>query len=612
MAILISAHQLEKSFAARLLFRDLTFAIESGDRIGLIGPNGAGKSTLMKILSKKIEPDGGKLSYSRGLRVAYLEQSPSFAENLTIQEAICENCEDPYDYEFLARVETLISVLELNQDHINSETPVLSLSGGWRKRVALARELAKNPDLLLLDEPTNHLDLESILWLEDFLQTAPFAIITVTHDRLFLQRVSNRIFELDSRNPNGLLTIKGDYSQYVEAKAQLLHAQEKQEEVLRNTLRRETEWLRRGAKARQTKQQARIKRAGHLAEDVQELKERNTKRSVGLDFQEAERNPKKLIHAESISKSYQNKILFQNLDLLITPQTRLGLLGVNGSGKSTLIKLLIGEEKPDTGSIHLADKIEVAYFEQHRDELKPELSVLRNLCPAGDYIEFRGQHIYARSYLSRFLFRSDQMDMPVSKLSGGEQARLRMAQLMLTKANLLILDEPTNDLDLSTLNVLEENLRDFNGAVILVSHDRYFLDQVSNSILAFTKNSENQPDLLKFADYLQWEIWQEETKQQKKLNTRKSNEKNNTSQANKSSNNRTKKLSFNEQQELNSMELNIEKTEALLAKLQQEATLPENVSDSHKLASLYADIEKTQKEIDKLYLRWNELQSLQS
>lgn len=603
MAILISAHQLEKSFASRTLFRELTFAIESGDRIGLIGPNGAGKSTLMKILAKQMDLDSGQLSFQRGLRIGYLEQTPTFKPGITIHEALCENAEDPYDYEFLALVDTLLSKLELNQGNITADTLVENLSGGWRKRVALAKELAKNPDLLLLDEPTNHLDFHSILWLEEFLQDAPFALLTITHDRLFLQRVANRIFDLDRRNANGLLNIKGDYAQYVESKQQLMQAQEKQEEVLRNTLRRETEWLRRGAKARQTKQQARIQRAHQLKEDVGELQERNFTRNVGIDFQETERNPQKLINALEISKSYNGKNLFSNLNLLITPKTRLGLLGSNGAGKSTLIRILLGQEKPDSGEVSQADRLEVAYFEQHRDELKPELSLMKNICSEGDYVEFRGQYIFARSYLSRFLFRPEQMDLPVMKLSGGEQARLRIAQLMLRKANVLILDEPTNDLDLATLNVLEENLREFNGAVILVTHDRYFLDQVSNSILAFTKNAEDDPQLLQFANYLQWENWNSENLLNKKADFKKSASENSKTAPSK------KKLSYKEQRELDSMEEEIQKVEAHLQKLQEEANAPENASKAQLLNELFLEIKKHQDQIEKLYQRWSILSS---
>lgn len=601
VAILCSAYQIEKSFASRTLFRDLTFAVESGDRIGLIGPNGSGKSTLMRILAQKTTVDGGKLSFSRGLRVGFLEQSPEFTENPTVYEAITADAPDPYDATFLSLVDQLLSKLELNQATINSDSRVHELSGGWKKRVALARELAKSPDLLLLDEPTNHLDFESILWLEEFLQAAPFAVITVTHDRLFLQRVANRIFDLDRRNPDGLFIIKGDYAQYLEAKAQLMHELQRREDVLTNTLRRETEWLRRGAKARTTKQTARINRAGDIKSEVEDLSERNTNKTIGIEFHEAERNPQKLISAEGLTKAYGDRLLFENLDLLITPKTRLGLLGPNGCGKSTLIRILLGKETPDTGKVVLADKLVAAYFDQHRDELDPNVTVLQTVCPEGDYVEFHGQFVFARSYLDRFLFRSEQMDMPVAKLSGGEQSRLRIAQLMLKPANVLILDEPTNDLDVATLNVLEDNLREFNGAVILVTHDRFFMDQVAKDILAFTKDALGEPELLRFAGYHQWETWIESR-------PRGGAAKAAAVAAAKEASTGKKKLSYKDKREFEGIEALIQKTEAHLQSLEKESQA--NTSNAGKLSQLYAEIGKTQSEIEKLYARWSELEAL--
>jgi ABC transport system ATP-binding/permease protein len=253
MAILVSAHKLEKGFASRTIFRSLTFAVESGDRIGLIGPNGAGKSTLMKILARQSSADGGDLTFGRGIRVAYLPQDPEFKAGETVREALVAAVDDPYDYENLNRIDELMSKLDLNRPDVNEDSVVSSLSGGWKKRVALARELVRNPDLLLLDEPTNHLDVEAIRWLEDFLAEATFATMTVTHDRLFLQRVANRIFDLDPRYPEGLLVVKGEYVEYLTVRDELIRSQERREVVLKNTLRRETEWLRRGAKARTTK-----------------------------------------------------------------------------------------------------------------------------------------------------------------------------------------------------------------------------------------------------------------------------------------------------------------------------------------------------------------------
>jgi ATP-binding cassette subfamily F protein uup len=392
MGILLSAHLVSQAFAARPLFEGLTFAIESGERVGLIGPNGAGKSTLLKILAGRMTADSGTVSYQKGLRIGFLEQVPTFSEGATVLETVLEGtpggpsvAKTHADWESLAMASEQISKLDLN-----SEAKISQLSGGWKKRVALARELVRQPDLLLLDEPTNHLDLESILWLEEFLARAPFAILTITHDRLFLQRVANRILELDRRNPGGILSIAGDYAHYLESKELLMAAQEKREITLKNTLRRETEWLRQGAKARTTKQQARIQRAGDLKDEVEELEVRNQKRTARLDFFGAEKNPKKLIEAKKISKTLGERVLFKDLSLVLRPGSRLGLLGPNGCGKSTLIRSLVGDDQPTSGEIHRADALKVAYFEQNREILDPEKTVLKTICPEGEWVDYQG------------------------------------------------------------------------------------------------------------------------------------------------------------------------------------------------------------------------------
>jgi ATP-binding cassette subfamily F protein uup len=608
LSILLSAHRLRKSFAARPLFEDLTFSIESGERIGLIGPNGAGKSTLLRILASKSSPDDGTLSFQRGLRVGYLEQVPTFHDGATVLATALEGTDDPDDWENIARAHTLLSKLSLDgaREGIGLDTPVARLSGGWKKRVALARELIRLPDLLLLDEPTNHLDVESILWLEDLMASSRFATLTITHDRLFLQRISNRILELDRRNPGGLLSVKGDYATYLETKEQNMAAQERREVILKNTLRRETEWLRRGAKARTTKQQARIQRAESLQGDVAELTDRNRTRSVGIEFQSAERNPKKLLEAKGISKSYGDCALFKNVDLLMTPGSRIGLLGENGCGKSSLIRVLLGQETPDQGSVFRSDQLKVAYFEQARDSLDPDETLSKTLCPKGDFVDFRGSRVHIRSYLDRFLFDPGQAEMAVGKLSGGEQSRLLLAKLMLNDANLLVLDEPTNDLDMATLSILEECLTEFTGAVLLVTHDRYFLDQVATRILAFPRHDPERGKLVAFADVNQWETWhsdQEALQAQRAASAQAAA----NAKASEGAAKKRRKLGYNEQRELDSMEKNIHEAETLLAKLTEESSKPENQSNAPKLAELFQEIGKTQARVEHLYSRWSEL-----
>ncbi len=599
--ILLSAHQIEKSYNHQRLFTNVSLGIEERERIGFVGPNGAGKSTLLKILAGELDADGGTISRSKGLRIGFLAQTPHFPKGATIFEQILSKCQDkdeslPFAYELMSR-------LELST--FGDDYPVDQLSGGWQKKVALARELVTEPQLLLLDEPTNHLDLSSVLWLEEYLRSAEFAILMVTHDRLFLQRVANRIIDLDPRNPNYLLSVNGDYSQYLETKELELAALKRHEQVEKNRLRRETDWLRRGSIARQAKQSARINAAGDLKDTVQDLKDKNQHRIVNMNFGELERSPKKLIEATGITKSYGDKILFENLDLLITPKTRLGLLGDNGSGKSTLIKVLLGMEAPDSGKIKMTEGIEVAYFEQSRETLQLDLSILKNICPEGDYVFFQGHSLHVRSYLDRFYFSGHKIDLPVRKLSGGEMARLRLAQLMLKKSQILVLDEPTNDLDIDVLDSLENSLKEYNGAVILVTHDRYFLDAVANQILAFPPPEFGQQSLPKFSSYFQWENWYNEERAglsgKKKTNS--------TSTSTEAASAPKKKLTFKETFELEKMESTILELENELKALKIESETSTVLSDHKRLTEILSQLATLQATIDQKYERWTELES---
>jgi ATP-binding cassette subfamily F protein uup len=601
MALLISTYKLEKSFAGKNLFSEVSLGIEDGERVGLVGPNGAGKSTLMKILAGQMKADKGDVTARKGLRLGFLDQTPLFPAGQTILDAIMSKTPDYSDYigpayEWLAKLD----LMQFGEDFL-----VEKLSGGWRKRVALARELVLSPDLLMLDEPTNHLDVTSILWLEEFLEKANFATLIITHDRLFLQRVANKIFDLDPKNPNSLLSINGDYLQYLEAKDLLMKGQEAREKVLKNTLRRETEWLRRGAKARLTKQQARIDRAHELKDDVKDLSAANAQRKVKIEFKDTDRTPQKLISAENIYKAYDGRVLISDFTYLVSPKTRLALLGDNGVGKSTLIRMLLGREQPDSGLVAQAEKLKIAYFEQNRESLDPKKSLLKNICPEGDYVHYQGNYVFARSYLERFLFNRQQMDLAVERLSGGEQARLRIAQLMLNEAQVLVLDEPTNDLDVATLTVLEDSLREFPGAVILVTHDRYFMDQVAHDIVAFHKNPDGNTTMENFTGYLQWEEWFAEQKEKQeeaeKESFKKANEKSATPAV------PLKKLTFKEKHELDHMEAHIQELESKLSSTQKELDNPEVAAKATKVQELYTQISSLQSEIEKQYARWTEL-----
>lgn len=604
MATLVSAHQLSKSFASKTLFTNISFAIEESQKVGLIGPNGAGKSTLLSLIAKIQEPDKGKISFSNQLVLGYLEQRPSFKKDDTIYGALISATNDEYDSDNIALAYQLIAKLSLDQLQEGVEKKVSELSGGWQKKVALARELMKRPNLLLLDEPTNHLDLESILWLEEFLaKETRLSILMVTHDRKFLQKTCRVIFDLDPRLPQGLLRTDGTYLDHIDSKMILLSGQQRLEEKRRNTMLIEKEWLARGPQARLTKQKARIERAHDLIDEVSQIENRNRVNKLNLDFGKTESTPKKLIEVENISKSFaseESSLLFQNFSALISPDQRYGLIGANGSGKSTLLKCLIGQLPVDAGKVFVNDQIEISYFEQGKEQLNPQLTVLKTLCPEGDYVHLHGTPVFARSYLSRFYFRPEQIDMPVERLSGGEQSRLILAKMMLRTAHVLILDEPTNDLDVETLDALTECLSDFKGALILVSHDRFFMDQNCNVIWSF-----GSPDgeIQKFADTEQWENWYKSLKVSQRENLSSQ-----SSRSSKSAKPQAKvRMSQKEKFELSNIESEIAANEAKLSQLQHELSLSENQANFNKLNLITQEISSLEKLIELKFNRWNEL-----
>lgn len=601
MAVLVSAYQLSKAFGAQTLFSKISFSIDEGHRVALIGPNGAGKSTLLKILSKQMPTDEGQISVSQGLRLGYLEQNPQFNQTETIYEALLAATGDAEDPDNMTLAWELIAKFGFNEAGFSYDKKVHELSGGWQKKVALAREMAKRPTLLLLDEPTNHLDIESILWLEEWLERQnQMACLMITHDRLFLQNTCDRIFDLDRKNPDGLIKFEGTYADFLAVKESLLSAQARLEDTQRNVLRQETAWLRRGAKARQTKQKARIERAHDLAAEVALLQDRRRERLSRFEFGGVARSPKKLIEAKGISKSYGEQTLFSDFNFVLPAKARVGIIGTNGCGKSTLIGLLVGQIKPDTGSVSITDGVKFSYFEQRKESLQLKESVLRNLCPEGDYVHLQGQPVFARSYLSRFHFRPEQMDLPVERLSGGEQSRLLLARMMLQTEQVLILDEPTNDLDVDTLDTLQEALDQFPGAIILVTHDRYFMDQVATELLAF----DGQGKIEKFADYFQWEEWR---KQQPSLTASSSQRAAESKKSESKTAGKGKKLTYKEELELQGMEKKIEEAEGELGQLQKELQDPTLTSDYARLAELTEKISTRQTRIDSLYARWEEL-----
>jgi ABC transport system ATP-binding/permease protein len=598
MPTLVSAHQVTKSFASKTLFQKISFAIDSSERIGLIGPNGAGKSTLLSIISQSQSPDSGQVSFANNLQLGFLKQTPVLDTEKNIYDSLMSATYDEYDSDNIQLAFELISKLELDSFPEGVEKKVGELSGGWQKKVALACELMKKPNLLLLDEPTNHLDLQSILWLEEFLQKSrDIALLIVTHDRRFLQNTCNVIFDLNPQLPNGLLRTSGSYAAHLESKMILLDGQKRLEDKRRNTMMREKEWLARGPQARLTKQKARIERAYDIIDEVKGLENKNAKRNIQLDFGNNSKSPKKLIEADHISKAYSGKILFDNFSVMVRPDHRYGLIGPNGSGKSTLLKTLIGQILPDSGFVKVNEDIDISYFEQGKDQIDLNLTVLKCICPEGDYVHFQDQAVFARSYLSRFYFNGQQMDMPARQLSGGELSRLILAKLMLKKAHVLILDEPTNDLDVETLEALSECLTEFKGAVILVSHDRYFMDQNCDVIWGLNTDT---GEILTFADTFQWEDWHKNYKKSSKSNQNKNNSANN---------NKTEKsgLTNKEKAEFEKIESVIAAEEAKFADLTLKLSSSEVQSDYAKLNELTQQASESEKNIENLMSRWEYL-----
>lgn len=596
MPLLASCTGLTKSYGSRLLFENISLGISEGERLGLIGANGSGKSTLLRILAGKLEPDGGSISLRRNTRIGYVPQQPEFPEDQTAYEVIAEAIRD----EHLGELEraALVNQTLGRAGFTDGSVRTTALSGGWRRRLSIARELAANPDLLFLDEPTNHLDLEGILWLERLLASAQFAVVVVSHDRYFLDNVVNDVAELGRIWPDGLFRVEGSYSEFLEKKAQLLISQSNRQEALANKVRREVEWLRRGPKARTGKSRARIDEAGRLIKELSDLETRSVQRTTTIDFSATDRRTKRLLTVENVSKELGGRTLFRDLSFTLTPGMRLGLLGPNGSGKTTLLRMLSGELAPDSGTVTRADALRVVYFDQAREQLDRSSTLREGLGAHGDHVIYRDRPIHVAGWAKRFLFDSGQLDRPVGSLSGGEQARVLLARLMLQPADLLLMDEPTNDLDIPTLEVLEDSLTEFPGALVLVTHDRFLLDRVSTIVLGVDGNGGAQM----FADYWQWEQARAEArpKPAKEVGETKPISPQPATK---------KKLSYLESREMEGMEERILAAEQELEALRARMQAPDVVSDGVKLQETYQRMQAAEVKVDELYARWAELEA---
>ena len=506
MPPILNAQSLSKAFGAEPLFRNVSFTVNERDRIALIGPNGSGKSTLLRILAGHVSPDSGEVALRKRATLAYVPQESVFAPGLTVTEVIeAALAAELPALERDARLHETLGRAGFDDFSLQAQ----SLSGGWRKRLAIAEALVTTPDILLLDEPTNHLDLAGIEWLEQLLQQAGFACVVVSHDRYFLENVASETAELARVFPDGIFRVAGSYSHFLEIKEEWMHSQARHQEALENRVHTEIEWLRRGPKARRGKSKARIDRAHELIGELGDLRSRTRTAATDLDFSSTGRQSKRLVEIEALAYSFEQteerRPLITNLNFVITNGMRVGLVGPNGSGKTTLLRLLQGELKPDSGTIRTADHLKIVYFEQQR-QLDPSLTLRRALAPDSDAVVFQDRVIHVAAWADRFLFTAEQLNQPVSRLSGGERARVLIARLMLQPADILLLDEPTNDLDIPTLEVLEETLLEFQGALVLVTHDRYLLDRVSTIVLGL----DGKGNAATFADYIQWEEWRAE------------------------------------------------------------------------------------------------------
>jgi ATP-binding cassette subfamily F protein uup len=594
--LLLSAQGASKSYGSSPLFRDIFLNVEAGDRLGLIGPNGSGKTTLLEILARRRDADSGEIALRKGTRLVYVAQDSQFAAEATVRSVIRSALEgsDVPEAERIAREQETLGRAGFE----DFDAPAATLSGGWRKRLAIAEALVQNPDILLLDEPTNHLDLAGIEWLEKLLQSAGFACIVVSHDRYFLENAVTEMAELNRTYTDGLLFVHGNYSTFLERKAEYLHAQTKRQESLENRVRTEMEWLRRGPKARATKAKARIDTALEMIGQLADLKSRSRTNVAGIEFTASDRKTKRLVELQHASYGFDGLTLFQDLDFTLTAGTRVGLVGPNGAGKTTLLRLLRGEIVPQSGQVERADSLRIVSFDQLR-QLDPNQTLRRALAPDSDSVIYRERVIHVNSWAARFLFSGEQLNQPVSRLSGGERARVLIANLMLESADVLLLDEPTNDLDIPTLETLEENLLEFPGAMVLITHDRYLLDRVATVVLGL----DGQGNVGTFADYSQWGAWQMERQQEKVRKASPAPAPASQPPLAK------KKLSYLDTREYETIERRIIDAEKALEEKRAALQDPAVTRDGRLLQEAFQALESAQRAVDELYERWSELEA---
>lgn len=600
MSALIYGQKLSKAYGTKRLFHELTLGVSEKDRIGIIGPNGSGKSTLLRIFAGLEQPDQGRVTRRQHLRIAYIPQQAECDPESTVAEEIerAALASGLPAHDCVARVQETLGRMGFGQ----GDQLVGPLSGGWEKRLAIACGFVQAPDVMLVDEPTNHLDLEGMRWLEQVMSQAPWPWIMVSHDRWFLNHATNKVAELNTRYPDGIFLVPGTYEEFLIKREEFLTTQNQQAQALAGKVRREEEWLRRGPKARATKAKYRVDSAHALQAELAETQTRLRQEETSIDFVGSGRRTKQLMVVQHLRKAFGARTLIQDLDLVISPGTAIGILGHNGSGKSTLLKLLAKELEPDRGTVTYADKLQVVYFDQNRAQLNPKMTLRRTLSDTGHTVTYRGQTVHLAGWAKRFQFQPEQLDLPIELLSGGEQARAVMARLMLQPADVLIVDEPTNDLDIPTREVLEDSLKEFPGALVLVTHDRYMLEEVCTEFVGLDGNG----GYGQFADYGQWETWlrrQRSGKDQSGTQTR------GISAA--AGRSKSKKLSFRDQQEYDTIEKRVLAAEAALEQCRAKTENPKIVSNHVQLQEAYDALKTAEQEVERLYTRWAELEAKQ-
>ncbi|KEO82530.1 ABC-F family ATP-binding cassette domain-containing protein [Tumebacillus flagellatus] len=626
---LLSILNLTKTHGEKTLFQDLNFGIDSGERIGLIGVNGTGKSTLLRTIAGTEQPDSGLVVRGNNVRVEFLPQNPQFDEHLTVLQSVFQGDSPvlrllyeyeqtlgqlgahPEDQQLQARLLRLTQEIdqnnawemEANAKNIlnrlgiaNYDAVVSTLSGGQRKRVAMARALIRPADLLILDEPTNHIDNETVDWLEGYLAKSKAALLMITHDRYFLDRVTNRILELDKGR---LYSYNGNYETFLIGKAQREESQAASEDKRQNLLRRELEWLHRGAKARTTKQKARVEFATALRDQKVEKAGPQLEIAIG-----SQRLGKKVLELTDVTKSFGNRVLLNRYSLLVGPGERIGIVGPNGSGKSTLLNLIAGRLQPDSGTVEIGQTVKMAYYTQESVDMNEEMRVIEYIRDVASYIKTTdGETISAGQMLERFLFPPHQQWTPISKLSGGEKRRLYLLRILMSEPNVLLLDEPTNDLDVQTLSILEDYLDHFDGTVITVSHDRYFLDRVVDRLIAF----EGEHGIYETLDmYSVYQATRE--KRLASATPATSPEDKPKAQAPRSEKPRARRMTYNEQREFETIDERIAGLEEKLAAVQTE--LAKGGSDYTHLQKLTDEEARLTAELEAAVERWAELNEL--